>query len=111
MEEAIGTSRHEEVIPQKPHVINVENKKSIAKAIWDYNMCRPNQEIEGHSPNSMHHTGRTELMNRRMITRHKVEKYLGTGIVTFRHLVYRNSLHLREGIARSRFTSIVQSDT
>jgi putative transposase len=73
-ERVIGTLKREEINLQEQYAEETEAKTSISKAIWDYNMNRPNQGNGGHAPNSVHHIGRRELMLRRMRARQKAEE-------------------------------------
>jgi putative transposase len=73
-ERVIGTLKREEINLQEQYANETEAKTSIGNAIWDYNMNRPNQGNGGHAPNSVHHSGRRELMMRRARARQKAEE-------------------------------------
>lgn len=73
-ERVIGTLKREEINLQEQYANEAEAKVSIAKAIWDYNMNRPNQGNGGFAPNAVHHIGRAELTNRRIRARQKTEE-------------------------------------
>jgi len=73
-ERVIGTLKREEINLQEQYANETEAKTSISKAIWDYNMNRPNQGNGGHAPNACHHIGRRELMLRRTRARQKAEE-------------------------------------
>ena len=73
-ERVIGTLKREEISLQEQYAEETEARTSIGKAIWDYNMNRPNQGNGGHAPNACHHIGRRELMLRRTRARQKAEE-------------------------------------
>ena len=70
-ERVIGTLKREEINLQEQYANETEAKNSIGNAIWDYNVNRPNQGNGGHAPNAVHHSGRAELMKRRIRARQK----------------------------------------
>ena len=70
-ERVIGTLKREEINLQEQYANETEAKSSIGTAIWDYNVNRPNQGNGGHAPNAVHHSGRAELMKRRIRARQK----------------------------------------
>lgn len=73
-ERVIGTLKREEINLQEQYANETEAKGSIKNAIWDYNTNRPNQGNGGFAPNSVHHSGRAELMKRRTRARQKAEE-------------------------------------
>lgn len=70
-ERVIGTLKREEIYLQEQYANETEAKTSIGKAIWDYNVNRPNQGNGGHAPNSVHHSGRLKLTERRIRARQR----------------------------------------
>lgn len=73
-ERVIGTLKREEINLQEQYANETEAKESIKNAIWDYNTNRPNQGNGGFAPNSVHQSGRAELMKRRTRARQKAEE-------------------------------------
>lgn len=73
-ERVIGTLKREEINLQEQYANETEAKLSIGKAVWDYNMNRPNQGNGGFAPNAVHHAGRAALTNRRTRARQKAEE-------------------------------------
>jgi putative transposase len=61
-ERVIGTLKREEIDLQETYASEVEARKRIAAAIWDYNFNRPNSGVGGFAPNSVHHLGRAALL-------------------------------------------------
>ncbi|MFW7381984.1 MAG: integrase core domain-containing protein [Oligoflexus sp.] len=68
-ERVIGTLKHEEIKLQDQYASEVEAKQRIGRMIWDYNFRRPNAGNGGFAPNSVHHLGRSVLMERRKAAR------------------------------------------
>lgn len=73
-ERVIGTLKREEINLQEQYANETEAKNSIATAVWDYNVNRPNAGNGGFSPNAVHQIGRSELTKRRMRARQKAEQ-------------------------------------
>ena len=68
-ERVIGTLKREEINLQEQYANEAEAKTSIGNAIWDYNFNRPNQGNGGFAPNTIHHSGRKKMMDRRLNAR------------------------------------------
>lgn len=68
-ERVIGTLKREEINLQEQYANENEAKTSIGNAIWDYNFNRPNQGNGGFAPNTIHHSGRKKMMDRRLNAR------------------------------------------
>jgi transposase InsO family protein len=64
-ERVMGTLKREEIDLQEEYESEEEAKKRITAMIHDYNFYRPNQGNGGFAPNSVHHTGRHVLSQRR----------------------------------------------
>jgi putative transposase len=73
-ERVIGTLKREEINLQEQYANENEAKTSIARAIKDYNLNRPNQGNGGFAPNSVHQMGRKELTARRDRARQKAQE-------------------------------------
>lgn len=73
-ERVIGTLKREEINLQEQYGNEAEARDLIGKAIYDYNVNRPNQGNGGFAPNSVHHQGRYELMKRRERARQKAQE-------------------------------------
>ena len=73
-ERVIGTLKREEINLQEQYANETEAKTAISNAIKDYNFNRPNQGNGGFAPNSVHHTGRKELTERRDRARQKAQE-------------------------------------
>ena len=68
-ERVIGTLKHEEIKLQDQYASEVEARQRIGRMVWDYNFRRPNAGNGGFAPNSVHHMGRSALMERRKAAR------------------------------------------
>jgi putative transposase len=73
-ERVIGTLKREEINLQEQYASENEAKTSIGKAIWDYNFNRPNQGNGGFAPNTVHHSGRKKMMERRLNARQQTQE-------------------------------------
>lgn len=73
-EKVIGTLKSEEIKLQDCYIDEREAQRRIAAVIYDYNFNRPNMGVGGHSTNSVHHMGRTALINHRKSGRYKAMK-------------------------------------
>jgi len=72
-ERVIGTLKREEINLQEQYENEATAKSCIGTAIWDYNFNRPNQGNGGFAPNSVHHSGRAALTQRRDRARQQTE--------------------------------------
>jgi len=68
-ERVTGTLKHEEIKLQDQYASAAEARQRIGRMIWDYNFRRPNAENGSFAPNSVHHMGRSVLMERRKAAR------------------------------------------
>lgn len=73
-ERVIGTLKREEINLQEQYANEAEAKSSIKNAIWDYNFNRPNQGNGGFAPNTIHHSGRKKMMERRLNARQQAQE-------------------------------------
>ena len=73
-ERVIGTLKREEINLQEQYANEAEARTSIGNAIWDYNFNRPNQGNGGFAPNTVHHSGRKKMMERRLNARQKAQE-------------------------------------
>lgn len=73
-ERVIGTLKREEINLQEQYANEAEARTSIGNAIWDYNFNRPNQGNGGFAPNTVHHSGRKKMMERRLNARQKAQQ-------------------------------------
>lgn len=73
-ERVIGTLKREEINLQEQYAVEAEARTSIGNAIWDYNFNRPNQGNGGFAPNTVHHSGRKKMMERRLNARQKAQE-------------------------------------
>ncbi len=73
-ERVIGTLKREEINLQEQYANEAEARTSIGNAIWDYNFNRPNQGNGGFAPNTVHHSGRRKMMERRLNARQKAQE-------------------------------------